>query len=327
MAEELEQRSTPAEATAGAAAPEKIQLKQGVTAEAVAADGLPDSTEADFAYIPHRGSRHAAVKEYNRTLEEFRQTGSIEDREWGDFAHLTNPLTLRAHVFNAHCEASLAVDRWLDERAKAAPVPEIGANLDDDEEDYDDEEDEFDEAEEAEDELGPEPAGAFADALDDAKTRLDALKGRAALADQPLPVPPMPLPQIGKTAGLLRGISFEPDAPSRNARFEPPVPQLEVAPPPEQLSASDDQTEALLNAMIGECHFLMRAVAFPSMCHAGVADDRLRWVSKAIELAETGATVAKAVARLRHGPGVKETRHTTTIVQNRLAAMAEGGGG
>jgi len=105
------------------------------------------------------------------------------------------------------------------------------------------------------------------------------------------------------------------------------VPQLDVAPLPEALPPADDATETLLNAMIGECHFLMRAVTYPSMCHAGVAEDRMAWIDTAVKLAGMGAKVGKSIAHLRHGPAVRETRHTTTIVQNRVSAVAEVGGG
>jgi len=158
--------------------------------------------------------------------------------------------------------------------------------------------------------------------------------------EQPLTVPPVEkggneeeragsnasVPAVLKTAGLLRGVVFDPDTPGRNARFEPAIPQLEVAAQPERLPDVDDQTEGLLNALIGECHFLMREVAFPSMCHAGVADDRHAWLSKAMDLAKTGAGVAKAVARLRHGPKIRESRQTV-VVENKVVAMAQGGGG
>jgi hypothetical protein len=138
-------------------------------------------------------------------------------------------------------------------------------------------------------------------------------------------LPVVRAPEVSKMAGLLRGISFDPDVPGRDARFEPAIPQLDVTPEPDQLPASDDQTEGLLNAMIGECHFLMRAVAFPSMCHARVADDRLTWMGKAMQLAETGATVAKAVARLRHGPTIRES-HQKITVENKVAVVQGGGG-
>jgi hypothetical protein len=124
---------------------------------------------------------------------------------------------------------------------------------------------------------------------------------------------------------LLRGVAFDPDVPGRDARYEPAIPQLDLALRPEALSASDDETEALLNAIIGECHFYMREVAFPSMCHARVADDRLHWLGKAMQLAETGARVAKAVARLRHGPTVRES-HQKITVENKLAVLQGGGG-
>ena len=78
--------------------------------------------------------------------------------------------------------------------------------------------------------------------------------------------------------------------------------------------------------MIGECHFLMREVAFRSMCQAQVLEDRMRWVDAAMRLATTGADVAKGVARLRHGPQIKETRQTV-VVENKVIAVAQGGGG
>jgi hypothetical protein len=157
------------------------------------------------------------------------------------------------------------------------------------------------------------------------------LEEEADEADEPdeqrLPVAaaPAPMSAVARPVGLLRGVAFDPDVPGRNTRFEPTISQLDVAPPPARLPEADDHTETLLNAMIGECHFLMREVAFPSLCHARVADDRLNWVEKAMDLAKTGAIVAKAVARLRHGPAVRES-HQKITVENKVAVVQGGGG-
>jgi hypothetical protein len=257
----------------------------------------------------------------------------VEDKEWGDFAHLINPPSLQFHVFNAHCEASLEIDRWQDEQAKAQRECELAkawlaqptAQTDDGLQDADEEKGEPENDEDGEVEIPRQSGSSFAEAFQDAKQRLEALKNRAALAEQLLPLLPAAAPEQSKPVGLLRGIAFDPDLPGRNARFEAAIPQLDVAAPPERLPDLDDQTESLLNAMIGECHFLMREVAFPSMCHAGVADDRLHWLGKAMDLAKTGATVAKAVARLRHGPVVRES-HQKITVENKVAVVQGGGG-
>ena len=63
-----------------------------------------------------------------------------------------------------------------------------------------------------------------------------------------------------------------------------------------------DDTEKLLNEMIGECGFLMREVAFRCIIQSCGVEDRLAFMRSAVSFAETGATVAKAVARLRHAP-------------------------
>jgi hypothetical protein len=140
----------------------------------------------------------------------------------------------------------------------------------------------------------------------------------------PSPVPEMAAP-LPERPALLRGVEFDPDAPGRIYRYQPKVPQLDLAPLPEALPPADDTTETLLNAMIGECHFLMRAVTYPSMCQARVAEDRMAWIDTAVKLAGMGAKVGKAVARLRHGPEPRVSHHTLTV-ENRAVAVASVGG-
>jgi hypothetical protein len=253
----------------GQSAEEKTISDQYVTSDVPTSTDLPKRGEADVAHIEDEYRRYLAVHHYNRTVEEFRRTGTVPDWDWKDFSEYGSAPS-RYAAFNAYADAASDLKEYL-----------YAQTLEREE-------------------------GGFAGAGD-------------------RPVAPAPLPRAGNSAGLIRGISFDPDLPGRNARFEPAIPLLDVAPVPAQLPPVDDQTEALLNAMIGECHFLMRAVAFPSMCHAGVADDRLNWLDRAMGLAKTGATVAKAVARLRHGPSIRES-HQKITVENKVAVVQGGGG-
>jgi hypothetical protein len=75
-------------------------------------------------------------------------------------------------------------------------------------------------------------------------------------------------------------------------------------------------TETLLNALIEECRFLMREVAFHSMRLTPDADDRLRFMSAAESLAVTGAKVGETVAKLRGGNGVVEERRQRILVEH-----------
>lgn len=187
---------------------------------------------------------------------------------------------------------------------------------------YDESEDESEgipeESSEARDE--PSPIGP---AMAELRQRIEAQKARMAA---PPAVPRRPALPVKTAPVLLRGVEFDAAVPSRVNEYDPPVPRLDLAPPREELPATDDQTGTLLNAIIGECHFMMREVAFRSMCQADVLEDRRLWANTAMDFARTGAKVANSVASLRHGIGVKETRHTT-IIQNQVAAQVVGGGG
>lgn len=73
-------------------------------------------------------------------------------------------------------------------------------------------------------------------------------------------------------------------------------------------TSSPDDTETLLNSLIGECHFLMREVAFRCIIQTTDADERVRFMNSAMSLAETGAKVAETVGHLRGGMAVSEKR-------------------
>lgn len=59
------------------------------------------------------------------------------------------------------------------------------------------------------------------------------------------------------------------------------------------------ETEDLLNGLIAECHYLMREVAMPSAVGTSWEQTRSSFLRDAMNLAQTGATVAGAVAKLR----------------------------
>jgi len=76
----------------------------------------------------------------------------------------------------------------------------------------------------------------------------------------------------------------------------PPLPADTAKP---AASPAPFDTETLLNELIVECRTLLRDVAFRSACLTPDADDRIRFISAAQNLAITGANVGKVVARLR----------------------------
>jgi hypothetical protein len=70
----------------------------------------------------------------------------------------------------------------------------------------------------------------------------------------------------------------------------------------------EGDTEDLLNGLIAECHFLMREVALPTAVEVRDADTRAQFLNLAMQMAKTGATVGKTVARLRGAGSVTEIR-------------------
>lgn len=121
--------------------------------------------------------------------------------------------------------------------------------------------------------------------------------------DAPPPAPkPEPVP--------LRGELFQPDAPGLYP-FSRPTSELKLS--RENVLPRDGETHLLLNAIIGECHFLMREVTFRSLCRSTELEDRMTWLNATMKLAETGARVGDSVARLMNGPEIRHTQHTQMI--------------
>ena len=63
--------------------------------------------------------------------------------------------------------------------------------------------------------------------------------------------------------------------------------------------APPDDAETELTAIIAECRYFMRGLAFESARLTPDAGDRFGFIDRACKLAETGAKVGKSVARLR----------------------------
>ena len=274
--------------------------------------GPPDRPEADFSHIQHPGTRNHAWKEYQRTLADLRREGQVTPKTFKDFEHLVFPPGYASAVFEAHKRALGDIRAWQDEQreAEAERQKEIERRKERERRSremilYQQERAarQKREADERERQLAEEAARKAAEE----KARLEWERANP---------PPQPV--------LIRGVALDAGLRSRLNAYEPVVPRLDIARAPDALPEED--TERLLNALIGECHFLMREVAFRSMCQCPVLDDRLIWMNTAMKLATTGGKVAKSVAQLRHGPPVKQTHHNMTV-DNRVAGVVQGEGG
>ena len=81
------------------------------------------------------------------------------------------------------------------------------------------------------------------------------------------------------------------------------------SPKPERsVITREGDTEYLLNGLIAECHYMMREIALPTAAETTEGDQRARFISSAIDLARTGASVGKAVAKLRAAGQMPEMR-------------------
>jgi hypothetical protein len=92
-------------------------------------------------------------------------------------------------------------------------------------------------------------------------------------------------------------------------------------PTPEQaVIAREGDTEYLLNGLIAECHYIMRELALPTAAKATQGEQRVRFIATAIDLARTGASVGKAVAKLRAAGQMPELRQRHIVERVRSAA-------
>ena len=106
----------------------------------------------------------------------------------------------------------------------------------------------------------------------------------------------------------------------RSSMFADPAPALDdIAPgfarPQARAIRNDGDTEHLLNGLIAECHLLMRAVTLPSAMRSGDADTRRQFLDSAMSIAQVGAKIGRAVAKLR-GAGAGNSFHQKVTVEH-----------
>ncbi|HSM96068.1 MAG TPA: hypothetical protein VLT91_08495 [Rhizomicrobium sp.] len=106
----------------------------------------------------------------------------------------------------------------------------------------------------------------------------------------------------------------------RMSMFAEPAPVLDdiepaFARPQARAIRNDGGTEHLLNGLIAECHLLMRAVTLPSAMRAGDADTRRQFLESAMRIAQVGAKIGRAVAKLR-GAGAANSFHQKVTVEH-----------
>jgi hypothetical protein len=90
-----------------------------------------------------------------------------------------------------------------------------------------------------------------------------------------------------------------------------------------------DDAETELTAIISECRYFMREIAFHSARLTPDAGDRVAFMSSACRLAETGGKVGKVIAKVRGNDAapVQEHRQRITVEDLRRAARPKEEGG
>jgi hypothetical protein len=86
----------------------------------------------------------------------------------------------------------------------------------------------------------------------------------------------------------------------------------------------EDDIELQLNAMLGDCRFLMRDVAYRCIAQASDAAGAMEFLQGALGCAQTGARVAEAIARLRAVPLDEDRRTAILLETNRLIGAEKG---
>jgi hypothetical protein len=229
----------------------------GPAEEAAVPEGVPPDLAAERLGLPFRGRLQfqsmpkemweIASGEYNRTVQEFIETGNAPGMVRADFGHLTDPPGAAEFALKAHRMAQHAIRDWKDQHIPK-PAPE----------------------------KQPEIVESDSECKEHNHTPA-AVSVRGELVDLGVS-----RPKGWNTPKPAAALSVSEEA---RRIFRQPMP--------------DDETEALLNAIIGEMHFNMREIAFRSMCQVKDLNDRMEWVNATMKMAECGAKVAESVARLR----------------------------
>lgn len=87
-----------------------------------------------------------------------------------------------------------------------------------------------------------------------------------------------------------------------------------------------DKTESRLEALIAECHQIIREIVLPATAVARDDIERRRYLDSAVELVRTGAAVGDTIARLRGGVAA-EHRQRITVERIHTLPTPEGEGG
>ena len=93
------------------------------------------------------------------------------------------------------------------------------------------------------------------------------------------------------------------------------------------MTSKPETTEVLLQGLIAECHAMFPEQVRPSYDACPDAYRRDSYVSSAIRLAEAGATLSDAIARLRGGHAEPEMRQRITVERIQRLSTGEGEGG
>lgn len=82
--------------------------------------------------------------------------------------------------------------------------------------------------------------------------------------------------------------------------------------------STTDTAQAQLEALIAECHQIIRKVVLPSATDTDDGRERRQYLNCAVELVRIGATVGDTVARLR---GAAAAEHRQRITVERIQAL------
>ena len=128
--------------------------------------------------------------------------------------------------------------------------------------------------------------------------------------------------------GGLAALIPDPPPPDREPRPLPQVPQTDGPARYRKPASPPDDAETELAAMIAECRYFMRGVAFESARMTPSVADRLQFIGSACRLAEASAKVGKSVAGLRSGreTNVREVVQRIRVEDTRGREGREGEG-
>ena len=278
--------------------------------EAPAPDALgpPLKRLDDMIRVKDGRCRLSARDAYNQTIQEFRETGKYTEKTWEDFDHIVNPPGAQAEAYQAYWDATEDIDAWQEKHPGIRPNEALDdANVSEeiDEADLDRSSDETPSAE-------PVFPGQNAGADKAAEPNQENSPHTDESKESSLPARHSVLEPVA-----IRGEVFDPKVRSREAFDYGAATELDLRRAPSEYppaGSSDEETQGWLNAILGECHFLMHEVVFRSICASNQLQDRLGLIDRSLEIARTGAEVGKAIAEFKASrPAVRKTSRRATL--------------